>query len=157
MTEEIDKSKWPAFRYHKTLARKGRLFNSPEELEAAGPGWVDSPAVFGLVTHPPEEPPEWMKPPTKSRLSKFQRWVLLEAYKGGHQVSKKTIYERYFGIKCEYVDSGRLRFQFNEDPGNRPVILSKSLKNLSSKEYINLNRFDLVLTEKGISRAKWLL
>lgn len=164
MTEEIDKSKWPAFYYHRKLAREGRIFNSPAELKAAGPGWVDTPAAFGVVTHPPEEPPEWMKPVTKERLSMLQKWILQEAYKGGesagesdYRLSKKTIYEKFFGIKCEYVDSGRLRFQFAEDPGNKPVILSRSTAKLNEMGYITISRHHLTLTEKGIGKAEMLL
>ena len=48
---------FPSCRYHKTLARQGRMFNTQEELDQAGPGWVDTPAAFGLVTHPPEQVP----------------------------------------------------------------------------------------------------
>ncbi len=157
MTELIDKSKWPAFYYHPVHARAGYLFNSQEELEAAGPGWVDSPAVFGVVTHPPEDSPEWLKPLTKSRLSRLQRWIIQEAYKGGHQVSKKSIYEKCFKVRCEYIGSQQSRFEFLEDPGNKPVILSRSTAKLNEMGYITISRPHLTLTEQGIEKAKELL
>jgi len=48
---------FPAFRYHAKLAPQGYLFKSQAELDSAGPGWVDSPAKFGVVTHPPVQVP----------------------------------------------------------------------------------------------------
>ena len=52
-------NKYPAVRYHKTLAADGRLVKSADEEAALGEGWVDTPAAFGdgyvpLTADPPE-------------------------------------------------------------------------------------------------------
>jgi len=47
---------WPSFKYHKQLGAK--LFKSKEEFEAAGPGWVDSPANFDSEQKPELKPAE---------------------------------------------------------------------------------------------------
>lgn len=51
--------KYPAMRYHNTLAPEGRVISSPEAEAALGDGWVDTPAAFdpaykALTTDPPE-------------------------------------------------------------------------------------------------------
>ena len=57
---------FPSCRYHKTLAPKGRMFNTQAEIDEAGEGWEDSPAAFGLVTHPPEQVPGVPQPSVAS-------------------------------------------------------------------------------------------
>lgn len=156
MTEEIDKSKWPSCRYHRIVAPKGYLFNSPKEFEAAGPGWVDSPAKFGMPTHPTEEELAQMRLQARRRLSGLQRWVLLKLCESDHRLSKRSVYEKYFGIKCEYTGSGELKFKFVEDPGNKVVILSRSMARLKESGYIQTSRYYLTLTERGIEKAKRL-
>lgn len=54
---------FPAFFYHPVHARAGYLFKSQEQLDSAGEGWVDTPAAFGVVTHPPEQVPGVSQPP----------------------------------------------------------------------------------------------
>lgn len=67
---------FPTFQYHKEHGAK--LFHSKEELEAAGPGWVDSPAKFDskpepaatkFVTEEAEEiaPKEGLKKPSRKK------------------------------------------------------------------------------------------
>jgi len=50
-------AEFPAFYFHPVHARAGYLFNTQAELDSAGEGWVDTPAAFGVVTHPPEKIP----------------------------------------------------------------------------------------------------
>ena len=57
---------FPAWRFHPTLAPKGRLFNTQEELDREGEGWVDSPAKFDLPPPPAEVP---VAPPASSERS----------------------------------------------------------------------------------------
>lgn len=38
--------------YHKTLAPIGRIFESPEEENEMGDGWVDTPAKFENESKP---------------------------------------------------------------------------------------------------------
>lgn len=54
---------FPAFFYHPVHARAGYLFKSQEQLDSAGEGWVNTPAAFGVVTHPPEQVPGVLQPP----------------------------------------------------------------------------------------------
>jgi len=74
-----------------------------------------------------------------------------------YRLSKKTSYEKYFGIKCEYVDNRQLKFSFVDLPAYETSILSRSFKKLKSNGYIRSTRYYLVLTEKGIERAKEML
>jgi hypothetical protein len=37
---------FPKYLYHHKHAPDGRVFNTPEETQALGPGWVDSPTKF---------------------------------------------------------------------------------------------------------------
>lgn len=39
-------AQFPCWRYHAT-APAGQVFNTQDELDAAGKGWVDSPAKLG--------------------------------------------------------------------------------------------------------------
>ena len=50
-------AEFPAFYFHPVHARAGYLFKTQAELDSAGEGWVDTPAAFGVVTHPPEKIP----------------------------------------------------------------------------------------------------
>ena len=54
---------FPCWRYHPVHARAGYLFKSQEQLDSAGPGWFNTPAAFGVVTHPPEQIPGVPQPP----------------------------------------------------------------------------------------------
>lgn len=47
-------SLFPCWRYHASAA--ARVFNTEEELAAAGEGWVDSPAKLGCAPEPSPEP-----------------------------------------------------------------------------------------------------
>ena len=44
---------YPCFRYHEKEG--ARIFNSQEEYEAAGAGWVDTPAAFNEVAPAPDK------------------------------------------------------------------------------------------------------
>ena len=51
--------KYPAVRYHKTLAAEGRVIKSADDEAGLGEGWVDTPAAFApgytaLTADPPE-------------------------------------------------------------------------------------------------------
>jgi len=162
MTDKTKSKFWPSWRYHPV--HEPRIFQSQAELDAAGPGWVDSPAKFGKPTHPTSEELAQMQSPVKGRLSKLQKWVIQETYKGSesagegdYRLSRKTIYQNYFGIKCEYIDGWQFKFRFAGYPGNKPVILSRSLTKLKKMGYIRVSRYYLALTEKGIEKAKELL
>lgn len=48
----------PTFRYHAEKAPEGRIIRSIEELAALGPGWVDTPAKFGVSVEAPALEPE---------------------------------------------------------------------------------------------------
>lgn len=41
-----EKTFYPTFRYHQTLAPEGKRFTDEVEFGALGPGWVDTPAKF---------------------------------------------------------------------------------------------------------------
>jgi len=116
----------------------------------------------------------------KERLSKLQKWILIEAYKNKrewegtfgkrdiYELSKYTIYEDYFNIDTKNKGYGGIFGGFDfVDKGPRTqkikVILSRSLWNLKKKGYIELDLFrkkfmtNIELTENGIKKASELL
>lgn len=79
---------------------------------------------------------------TKERLSKLQKWILIEVYNGYfHRILKNEIFKRFWG-GYSYKNS---------------VILSRSLKRLYEKDLIDLRKGKrnpyISLTEKGEERA----
>jgi len=102
------------------------------------------------------------------RLSKLQKWILIQAYKNKHKsglepfetvypIDRRQIYEKYFNIKLErygWPDHCR----FIDSPGCKPVILCRSLKLLWQRGYWKYHYGRTIyLTDKGAEKAKELL
>lgn len=83
-------SSWPSCRYHPVVAREGRLFNSQAELDNAGEGWVDSPAKFGLVTHPP--PAEVVAPPEEAPVAPAEEAPIVSINGAEIDISEETVF-----------------------------------------------------------------
>lgn len=54
--QEKKEAGYPKFLYHKEHG--GKLLHSKEEEVSLGKGWEDSPAKFGIETHPSEKKTE---------------------------------------------------------------------------------------------------
>jgi len=59
--------------------------------------------------------------------------------------------------QVKFINSRQLKFNFMEDPGNKTVILSRSMAKLNEMGYIKVSRYLLTLTGQGIEKAKELL
>jgi len=98
------------------------------------------------------------------RLSKLQKWILIQTYKNYDEkgetfylLKKKRIYEEYFKIKCESTGWSD-HYRFIDSPGCKHVILCRSLARLNASGYIRDNHYkEIILTNKGIKKAKELL
>lgn len=106
------------------------------------------------------------------RLSKLQKWILIQAYKSqdrelkrydtvlvkNYTISKKEIYQGYFGINRQ-----GLSYKRENIPVSIRVILSRCIKNLIEKELIAVRKDYRKshiecyhLTERGYNKAKLL-
>lgn len=118
----------------------------------------------------------------KERLSKLQKWVLMEAYKNYrehetslgkldiYELSKQDIYERFFDVKITRGPWDRT-FRLLKKDKVKAVILSRSLRRLKEKGYVKApNEFlakmfkksahcapALELTDKGVEIAKSII
>jgi len=95
---------------------------------------------------------------SKERLSRLQKWILVEAYKSGQRIHKWGPNQEGFFIYRKEIPDG---FYGKNKPKNYQVIISKSIRNLEEKEYIYRtygqrmsSYYDIFLTEYGVQKAK---
>jgi len=110
---------------------------------------------------------------TNERLSRLQKWILIQAHKGTYaigdfthryDITKRAIYEHYFKVKIDEEFSSNSKFKSTEPLGNRPVILSRSIRRLKEQGYIESepewftrDQWGLCLTNDGHKRAEEIL
>jgi len=110
----------------------------------------------------------------KERLSKLQKWILVQSYKGTYalkwsaiqeyDLTKRAIYEHYFRVKINKQKSFESKFKCDEPLGNKPVILSRSIRKLKERGYIESeakwfirDQWGLKLTDAGKRKVEEIL
>jgi len=98
---------------------------------------------------------------TRERLSKLQKWILMEAYKSGRRTHKWSPNREGFFIYRKEIPDG---FYGKNKPKNYQVIISRSIKNLEEKGYIyrtygerKSSYYDIFLDDDGEKMARRIL
>lgn len=94
-------------------------------------------------------------------FSDLQRFILLECAKNANYpvIRRRTIYETFFKLKLSSKQKGKMLFKFDEDPKNAPSILSRSIRNMRDRGFIDerhTNGATIRITVLGVEEAKRL-